>query len=70
MTVYDKAFVDGLFRASLCDILKTSKINCYVAEGVFDIHHDVDQVVEDANFFLSHKCDDRCLLIMTDGSFC
>ena len=59
MTVDDKAFVDELVRASLCDIVKPNEINCYVAEGVFGSHHDVDQVIEDAKCFLSHKCDNN-----------
>ena len=46
MTVYEKAFVDELVRAYICDIVKSSEIDCYVAEGVFESHHYVNQVIE------------------------
>ena len=58
ITVYDKAFVDELVRAYPCGILKSSEIYCYVSEGVFGSHHDVDQVIEYAKKILFQKYND------------
>ena len=47
-----------LVRSSLCDIVESSEIDCYVAEGVFDSHRDVDQVIEYAKKILFQKYND------------
>lgn len=67
MTDEEANFVDDLIRASLCDIVKSSEIPSFIDKGVFEAVEDAFEVSEDGELFLSHVCNDSCLVRMPDG---
>ena len=69
MTENEKQFMNELIRASIFDIVRYDEIDRYIQDGVFESHHDISNVYENAELFLPHRCNDSCLVRNPDGTF-
>ncbi len=57
-----REFVCSLQRNSVCDLVSTSEINDFIAEGLFRDERDWITCKGTAEKVLSHKCTNRCLM--------
>ena len=69
MSEAEKEFVNDLIRASIFDIVRTNEVPRMIEEGIFTHPDDVYTVIEDAEKFLPHRCNDACLVRRPDGTF-
>ena len=52
-------FVENLARASVCDIIKSDEIDPFVEEKLIFNKEDIHDIINDAQSFLSHVCNNR-----------
>ena len=65
LTIEQRIFVEDLIRASLFDIVCSDEIEKFVEDGIFYKKKNVHDVFDDANAFLTHHCNSRCLMKRT-----
>ena len=70
LTDEEKEFVEDLVRASIMDIVRSDEIDKFVDQGVFEYEEDVTSVYKDAEDFLPHRCNSRCLVKTASGFRC
>ena len=69
MNEEEKAFVNDLIRASIYDIVRSDEVPKMIEEGIFNHLKDVHTIYQDVEKFLTHRCNDSCLVRRPDGSF-
>jgi predicted GIY-YIG superfamily endonuclease len=62
-------FVKNLARGSIFDVVRSDEIQDYIDRELIKSQDDVSPLVEDVDTFLTHKCNDRCLVKRSDGGF-
>ena len=55
-------YFEDLERASLCDIIRADEIDTFVDKEMIFRKEDIHDVINDAHSFLSHICNNICLI--------
>ena len=63
-----KKIVDDLIRASIFDIVRSDEVADLINEGIFKEEDDIFELIENAEKFLPHRCNDACLVRRADGT--
>ena len=58
MTEEEKEFVNDLIQASVLDIVRPSKAEALIAEGVIDSVEAIDRITEVGSKVLGHMCNE------------
>ena len=61
MNQSEKEFVQDLIRASILDVVRPNEVQRFIDEGIFECVDDVKEVYNNAEKFLPHRCNPRCL---------
>ena len=69
LTTEQKAFVDGLARCSIFDVVRIHELQDLYNDGTFENVEDYKDMINDASNFLRHNCNSRCLVLTPDGKF-
>ena len=69
LTVEERDFVNNLARGSVYDVVRSHEIPDYIDQELINSQDDVCTLVDDATIFLTHKCNNRCLVKTSDGGF-
>ena len=56
-----------LGRASIFDGIRSDDIEYFIAKDIFSSKDEVDNNFESDITFLTHKCNDRCMVKMSTG---
>ena len=68
MTAAERAFTDDLIRNGIFQIVRIDEVPDYIEKGHFTSIWDVNEVVDNAANFLTHRCNDGCLVKNLDGT--
>ena len=60
-------FVNELANGSIIEIMKSKNIKDFIENGIIQCQDDIHKLVDDASLFLTHKCNDRCKVKMSNG---
>ena len=69
MSEEEQKFVNDLCRCSIFDVVRYNEIDDLINDGTFKDKDDYFSMVKDANDFLGHNCNSRCLVKTTSGKF-
>ena len=69
LTDDERQFVENLAHASVFDVVKSHDIQSYIEKGILSNKDDVDKRVDDASLFLTHRCNNICLVQNADGTW-
>ena len=67
LSVEEQKFVNELIRASVIDVIRYNEIDDYIKNNIITCKEDVHDVVNDGVLFLTHRCNDRCLVRGSNG---
>ena len=69
MSEEEQKFVNDLCRCSIFDVVRYNEIDDLINDGTLNDKDDYFSMVKDANNFLGHNCNSRCLVKTTNGKF-
>ena len=69
LSTEEKQFVENLACGSAFDVVKSCDIQKYIDLNLISSRSDVEVLVDNATLFLTHKCNNRCLVKTADGNF-
>jgi hypothetical protein len=61
--------LDELIRASICDIARIEDMDNYIRDGIISNIDEQKYIHSDAEKYLSHKCDSRCMTCVAPGKY-
>ena len=67
LTIVRKISVEDFTGASMCDIIREYEIDTFVEEKMIFRKEDIHDVINDAQSFPSHICNNRCLVCGPNG---
>lgn len=62
-----KDSINDLIRASVCNIVRHDEVDQLIEEGLLESVDDVEDVENDGKIILPHRCNQRCLVRVSDG---
>ena len=63
----ERIFVDYLGRGIICDIIRSDEVDTLIGKEIIMYEEDLYDVQKDAERFLTHNYNARCLVRMPDG---
>jgi hypothetical protein len=64
-----KQFIQDLSRCSCVDVVRLNEVDKFYNDGTLKDFEDYQSMINDADNFLGHKCNSRCLVKMPNGEF-
>ena len=61
-------FIRELIKASVCEIVRSEEINQLIEEKLLESFDEVIEVEHEGKLYLSHRCNDRCLVMNDDDT--
>ena len=68
LTTEEREFVKNLAKGSIFDVVKSEDIEKYKEMRLISSSEDVHKRIEDGALFLTHRCNNRCMVKNNDGT--